>query len=407
LPRALEHLKLLDLSQSMGAYCSKLLANMGADVTLIEPLQGHRQRSEGPFLHNQRDPSKSLKFHYLHADKKSLCMDIEKTEGKLLLKKMFDRSDIVIESFTPGYLQSLGLSYEQLQEEYPHLIWCSITPFGQFGPYREYKADDLTLMSMGGMAYLAGYPDDSPLASFGEISYYSASLCAAVAIMIALQNRHKTNAGDFIDVSIQECVALGTETAPQFYDLQGSVRKRLGYAQREPGMGIYPCKDGYILFYAGEIGGGTGWVRLVEWLNEEEIPDAEQLLLPQWRDKEWKKKEEAKEIFYPLMEQFTKRYTKDELFMEGQRRKVALGPINHAKDLADSVHLKDRQFFGPVSQIEQEEVLGPGAPYRLSITPWRIEKPAPAQGEDNVRILQQLGFDDQDVSRLKEMGVIT
>lgn len=406
IPRSLEHLKILDLSDHIGAYCSKLFANLGADVTLIEPLEGNKTRRGGSFFQEEIDLEKNLNFHYLNGDKKSITLNLEQKQAQIILKKMLKETDVIIESFAPGYLKSIGINYEEIKKEFPHLVWCSITPFGQRGPYSNFKADDLILMSMGGMAYLAGYTDETPLVSFGEISTYSASLFSAYSIMIALHNRNHTQLGEFIDVSMVESVAMLTETAPQFFDLQGKIRKRLGDTQREPGMGIYPCINGYILFYAGEIGGGTGWVNLVQWLNDENIEGAVKLKDPKWRDKKWKSTEEAKEQFNAIIIKLTNKYTKDELYAEGQRRRIALGPVNNAKDTFENEQLKSRNFFVPISKIDNHEIMGPGAPYLMSETPWCVEKPAPTLGQDNKEILTSLGYSEKEVKIVAQMGVI-
>jgi benzylsuccinate CoA-transferase BbsE subunit len=403
---SLSHLKVIDMSDFVGSYCSKLFANMGADVTLVEPVGGNKGRKKGPFYKDEFNRESSLLFHYLNCDKKSVILDIEKRQGQSILQKMLQETDIFIEAFPPGYLETLGITYDIVKEVNPKLIWCSITPFGQEGPYSNLKADDATLMSLGGMTYLAGYTDEPPLIAFGEISSYTASLFASVAIMIALQNRYQTETGEYIDISVEECVAMLTETAPQFYDLHKWIRKRIGDEPREPGMGIYPCKDGYILFYAGEIGGGTGWVNLVKWLNDEKVEGAEILKEPIWRDKEWKKTKESKDKFDRIIVKFTKKYTKQELFLEGQKRKIALGPINNAKDAFENEQLNARDFFVQVSQINGENIIGPGAPFLLSETPWKIVKPAPTLGENTREVLKKFGYDDQQIKSLFEMEVV-
>lgn len=403
--RPFNHLTILDLSDFTGAYCSKLFANLGAEVILLEPLKGFDLRRQSPFFQNQPGVERSLKYHYLSSDKKSVCCDITTDDGQRIVKKLFEKVDIVIEGFKPGYLKELGLSYDEVKKINPKIIWCAITPFGQDGPYSNYKSDDLIQMSLGGMTYLAGYPDTPPLLTYGEQSYYMASLFSAVSIMIAHRAKKVTNQGQYIDVSIQDCVAMGTETAPQFFQMKGLVRKRVGEV-KEPATGVYPCKDGYVIFYTGGLGSIKGWLRLLNWLKEEEIEGVEQFELPKWSDSEWKKTEEAKREFYDIFIRFTKKYTKNELYEMGQKRKIAVSPVNTPQGVYENEQLNERGFFTTVSTIENEKVIGPGAPYRLSESEWKITNPAPLLGEHTKQVLETNGFSPDEIKAMVEKGVI-
>lgn len=403
--RPFDHLTILDLSDEIGAYCSKLFANQGAEVIMVEPVGGFKLRRIGPFIDHKPNIENGIEFNYLATDKKSVCCNLESQDGKEILKKLIKNADVLIESFKPKYLENINLSYEQVKEVNKDIVWCSITPFGQNGPYEDYNSDDLINMSMGGMTYLAGYPDSPPLLAYGKQSYYMASQVASVAIIIALYSRKMLNQGQFIDLSIQDCVALGTETAPQFYDLQGWIRTRTGET-REPAVGTYPCKDGYIMFWAGELGSRKGWVNLVKWLQEEKIPGSEKFSEPKWNDREWKRRPEAKEEFEKIFIQFTMKYTKKELYLEGQKRKIACSAVYDPEDLYEDEHLNARKYFAKIRLKNGKEIVGPGAPYQMSESTWQVLNPAPALGEHTVDILKQLGYKQEQIEKLFEMGVI-
>lgn len=403
--RPFDHLTVLDLSDEIGGYCSKLFANLGAEVIMVEPIGGFKLRRNSPFIDNRPNIENGLEYNYLATDKKSICCDLSSQDGTNILKELIKKADIVIENFNPKHIKNLGLSYEKMQEINPQIIWCAITPFGQEGPYDDYKADDLINMSMGGMTYLAGYPDSSPLLAYGNQSHYIASQLASVSIMIAVYGRKTSDKGQFIDISIQDCVAMGTETAPQFFDLQGIVRKRTGVT-REPAVGNYPCKDGIIMFIAGELGSRVGWTNLVQWIQEEEIPGSEKLTEPQWNDRDWKRTPEAIEEFNEIFTQLTKKYTKKELYLEGQNRKIAVSPVNNSKDLYEDEHLIERNHFNEFPSKNGERVIGPGAPYQMSEPLWKIENAAPTLGQHTLDVLAQIGYEQKQIEKLFEMGVI-
>lgn len=403
--RPYDHLTILDLSDEVGGYCSKLFANQGAEVIMVEPVGGFQLRRVAPFIDHKPHIENGIEFNYLSTDKKSVSCNLNSQDGVHILQELIKKADILIESFKPKFMESIGLSYEQVQELNPNIIWCSITPFGQDGPYEDYNADDLITMSMGGMTYLAGYTDSSPLISYGKISHYMASQVASVSIMIALHGRNVSNKGQHIDIAIQDCVALGTETAPQFFDLQGLVRDRTGET-REPAVGTYPCKDGYIMFWAGELGSRLGWVNLVQWMQEENTPGSEKFSEPNWNDRDWKRTPEAKEEFEKIFTQFTMRYTKKELYIEGQKRKIACSAVYNPKDLYEDEHLNEREYFAKTTLRNGKEMIGPGAPYQMSESPWQINSPAPALGEHTLDVLKELGFEQKQLEKLFEMGVI-
>jgi len=244
-------------------------------------------------------------------------------------------------------------------------------------------------MAAGGMAWLTGYEDTGPLVADGQIALYSAAQYAAVMSLIALLGRTRTGGGQLIDVSIQEVVALGTETAPQFYDLKGVTRRRLGEVERQAGIGLYPCRDGMVLLYAADSGLGTGWTNLVDWIAED-LPEATRLRDEIWRGNVYKATAEAKEIFRDIFTRFAADRGKQELFQEGQRRHIAIAPINEADAVFADPHFAACEFFAPVAKIEGRHVIGPGAPYHLSKTAWRAGRRAPRLGEHTERLRLRL-----------------
>ncbi len=267
----------------------------------------------------------------------------------------------------------------------PELVWCSITPFGQTGPAAGAAGCDLIAMASGGMAWLAGYEDTGPLVGDCGLATTSAAQYAAVIALIAMLGRRNAGGGQFVDVSMQEVVALGTETAPQFLAMKGMTRTRLGERAKQAGIGVYPCADGHVFVYAAESGVGRGWNLLAQWICEAGVPGATELLDPRWQDNAFKARLEQRTRFDELWREFAANRDRQSLFREGQRRRIALSPLNGAADVRADEHLNARGFFDARGW--------PGAPYRLSATPWRAQRGigAPGGDADLVRATAQRG----------------
>jgi len=406
-PFPFSDLKILDLTNEFGGYCTKLFADLGADVLKIEPPQGDSTRRIGPFFGDRADDDSSLYYLYLNTNKKSMTLDLETKSGQDIFRELVKTYDIVVESTAPGYLSGLGLGYEQLKEVNPRLIMTSITPFGQEGPYRDYLATDLIAVAMGGFMYLGGYPDSPPIRPYGNQSYYSASLFAAVGTLIAVLVRDRDGIGQYVDVSMQEAMAVALENAIQLYDLEGTVRRRTGAGNTQAGWGLYPCADGLVYLMGAGLTGTGSWEALVKWIAEAGVEGWEVLTDPKWDDASWRMKDEAKRQFYDLFTQLSLRMTKIELYEEAQRRKIPLCPVNTPGDVLTSPQLQAREFFRKVYHAPLDaEVVYPGPPYRFTEMEWSLRTPAPRKGQDTADVLKGLGYAPEDIVRLKEGGVI-
>jgi benzylsuccinate CoA-transferase BbsE subunit len=401
--QALSEVRVLDLTREIGAYTSKLFADLGAEVIRVEPLEGCSSRGKGPFYQDQEQSESSFNYWYNNTNKKGISVDLSLPQGVELVKDLVKQSDILIENFPPGTMEDRGLGYDELSKIKPSLVMTSITPFGQSGSYKDYKATDLIGLAMGGLMYLGGEPDRSPVRAYGDQSYFAASLYAAVGTMIAFYHAEATGEGQFVDVSMQESVAMGLENAAQFYDLQGVIRKRVGGGQQEAGWGMYPCQDGYIYFMIGGLG-ARYWDSLIDWMEEAGVENAGELREPHWKEVTWRRSAEGKQLFNKLFTPFTRKFTKLELYEEGQKRQIAVCPVNDPKDLFDNPQLKYREFFTPF-QHPGGEIVYPGAPYRLSVTPWKLSKPAPQLGEHTDEVLAGV-YTKEQINNLRDSGVI-
>lgn len=379
---ALSGVRVLDLTGKMGNYCGKLFVNLGAHVTLIEPPGGSSARHHGPYLDENPDIENSIAFAYLNTGKKSVVLDLDQERDRRRLKEMVAEADVLIEDMSPGRLASRDLGPKDLAAINPALVYTSITSFGQTGPYSSFVADDLTLLALGGMLYLGGYADGMPVSAYGQQAYMAASVFAAVATMGALLTAEETGEGEHIDVSAQECVVMAMENAIQFFELEGTVRKRYGGQQRQAGSGVFPCKDGYFVLLAGGIAANRFWKRFIGWMADEGVEGSEDFQRPEWLEMSYLSTPLAKAQFEEIFGKYAKDKTKAELYEKARERLIPLAPVATPADILRSPQLNFRKYFVDVEMGRMaRSVRIPGAPYKLSATPWSVTGAPPKLGE--------------------------
>jgi benzylsuccinate CoA-transferase BbsE subunit len=395
-PAALSGVRVIDMSGWSGQYCGKQFADLGADVILVEPLGGSSVRRDGPFIGGSASIEHSIPFAYYNAGKRSVALDLNVTDGQQVFKHLVRDADLLIESEKPGLMASRGLDFSTLAAEAPNLVMTSITPFGQTGPYAHYECDDIVALALGGLLYLGGY-GDQPTAVHGNQAYLAAAQFASVASMMALLGASSGSAGSgaqHIDVSVQECVVMGLETAIQFYDLERNVRTRGSGQLSMAGVGVYRCRDGEIYLMAGGIASTRFWENTVRWMMDGGVADAAQLLEEKWQSHDHLATPEARETFNSLFKPFAARHDKLALYEEGQARRIPICPVRTPKDILESRQLAFRNFFVTQHHPATNRLMTvPGAPYRLSATPWKAGSGAPRLGEHTNEILEGLGYD--------------
>jgi len=390
-PGPLAPYRALDLSTEKGFLCGKLLADLGADVIKIEPPGGEpARRNIGPFYQKDGFPKQSLYWWAYNTSKRGITLDIKTHQGQDTFKKLVRTSDFLIESFPPGYLDSLGLGYSTLGQLNPGLIFVSITPFGQTGPYRDLKMTDLIAMSMGGQMSLAGDEDRAPLRIGVPQAYLHAGAHAAIACIMALLYREKSGKGQFADISIQESILHIMSTELPFWEYTRTIFPRVG--SRRPlghlrGRQVWPCKDGFVTFRI--LGGTFGrQIRtLVDWMNEEGM--AGHLKEINWEKLDMSVVSQPQlDSWEAVMLRFFTSHTKAELFRGATRRHIALAPSYNFQDLLEDKHLADRNFWTKVEHPDLGiQVTYPGPAYLFSETPWKISRRAPLVGEHNQEVL--------------------
>ena len=270
--RALQGVRVLDLTQHVaGPYCTKLLADFGADVIKVERPQGDSARSLPPFAGDEPHQERSLLFAYLNTNKKSITLDLKTATGKSLLHRLLADTDIVVENFTPRVMPSLGLDYDSLSAINPSLVMVSISNFGQTGPYRDYKAADIVHYALGGLMYIFGSADREPLKHALRQTQFKAGTNAATAALIGWYHQQFTGEGQHIDISIQECVASALRDTTSLYTYVGSTRQRQPAYTGDMPRSPVPTKDGYIVPI--HFGGAVDWDGVADFIDAPDLKD--------------------------------------------------------------------------------------------------------------------------------------
>jgi len=396
-------MRVLELAEESGLYCGKLFADMGADVIKIEKPGGDATREIPPFWRDVPDPQGSLFFLYMNTSKRGVTLDISRPEGQALFARLVGTADVLLETFPPGYLESLGLGYAALKVRNPGLVLTSITGFGQTGPCASFKSADIVASALGGAMYVTGAEEDPPVVLAGFQAQVMASAYAAVSSMIALHRRSVDGEGQHVDISMEETMASVTHICGAGKWLDDGIiprRRGTGLFASVP-SGTYPCKDGVVYLM---INRPLHWKALAQWIAE--VTGNQEVLDPMFEGPS-SNRQTYRELLDAYISELTSRLTVSEAYHEGQRRHIAFTPVNTAAAVADDPHLAARDYFVTVEHPQAGTLRYPGAPYRHSATPWRIARPAPRVGEHNEEVYGgELGVSAEGLRDLGERGII-
>jgi crotonobetainyl-CoA:carnitine CoA-transferase CaiB-like acyl-CoA transferase len=388
--------RVLDLTSSMGAFCGKLLRDLGMDVIKVEPPSGDPTRAEPPFAHGHADREGSLRFAYLNAGKRGITLDITKDSGRKLLMDLVERSDIVLDSFEPGYLGAHNLGYEDLIERQKKLILVSLSGFGQDGPYAHFKTPDIVGTAMGGLLYISGDPKLTPCNPPETQSYYYASLFAAYGTMLALWQRETRGIGAYVDASIQASMALHEHVAFN-YSAEGRVMKRAGSQhQHNAPANLFQCKNGWIALFVTQ----NHWPILLKvWENHPpELDD------PKWINSNLRRAHA--DYINAQVTSYTSRFLKEDLAELLQKQGIPGLPVNSPSDFMKDPHIQARGFFSTVTHPVLGSFPQPGSPFIFD-GKRAAPSPAPLMGQHNDEVFcGELGLDKKDLEVLAADGVI-
>jgi crotonobetainyl-CoA:carnitine CoA-transferase CaiB-like acyl-CoA transferase len=388
--------RVLDLTASMGAFCGKLLRDLGMDVIRIEPPGGDPTRFEPPFAKGRQDREGSLRFAYLNAGKRSITLDIATESGRDLLRDLVARSDIVLESFQPGYLDTHHLGYETLLQRRPKLILVSLTGFGQDGPYAHYKTPDIVGTAMGGLLYISGDPTLTPCNPPETQSYYYASLFGAYGAMLALWQRETRGIGAYVDASIQASMALHEHVAFN-YSAEGRVMKRAGSQhQHNAPANLFQCKNGWIALFVTQ----NHWPILLK-VWEDHPPELDD---PKWINSNLRRAHA--DYINAQVTSYTSRFLKEDLAELLQKQGIPGLPVNSPSDFMKDPHIQARGFFSTVTHPVLGSYPQPGSPFVFD-GKRTAPAPAPLLGQHNDEVFcGELGLERRELEKLAASGVI-
>jgi len=375
--------RIIDLTHELGAYCTRLFADLGAEVIRVEPPGGGIDRCRPPGL-----PGEAAKilggipFAFLNVNKKSVTIDTASPPGRAVLRDLVATAQVVV--YEPG--SNVGVELVDILSVPGTRVVTAISHFGLTGPYAHFVGCDLVNQALGGIAWMSGEAEKPPLRLAGDQSLFVASLYAAAATALALWDTETRGVSHMVDVSAQEAIAHSLQNAIQAWDLEGHISVRGGEGIRDATEGGFVCKNGYV-FLAAPLSLSVSWSGLLAWMKEEGFDGLDTLLTPAWSDRPTRATAAMREQFRVLFERFVADRTKEELGAEALRRKVVMAPVSRIADLPQDQQLLYRGYFHKVAMPGLgREVAMPGAPYRLSEPLWRLDRAAPRLGEDNAAI---------------------
>ena len=334
----------------MAAFCGKMLRDLGMDVIKVEPPGGDSARLEPPVAKGHGQYNGSLRFAYLNAGKRSVALDISREFGRKAFLELVARSDVVLESFEPRYLEAHDLGYQDLIEKQNKLILVSVSGFGQDGPYAHFKTPDIVGNAMGGLLYISGDPKMKPCNPPETQSYYYASLFACYGVMLALWQRETRGIGAWIDTSIQASMALHEHVAFN-YSAEGRVMKRAGSQhQHNAPANLFQCKNGWIALFVTQ----NHWPLLLRiWEDHDPALDD-----PKWINSNLRR--QHADYINAQVTSFTSRFLKEDLAELFQKNGIPGLPVNSPSDFMKDPHIVAREFFGTVTHPVLGTFLQPG-----------------------------------------------
>ncbi len=391
---ALSHLRVVDLTHHIaGPYCTKLLADFGADALKIaRPGGGDDALALGPFLDDRPSAEGSGTFAFLNTNKRSICVDLKTDAGRDVVRRLVQDADIVVENFRPGVLERLDLGHQCLQSINPRLVMTSISNFGQTGPNRDFRATEIVADAMSGWMYGLGTPDREPIKPPGAQAQLVGGMYGLTATLTAIFARQFSGRGQYVDVSIQEAVLWMMMNITTTYSYSGQVWQRDGgHSTMNAPQGIYECKDGLIginvIYY-------VEWPRFAEFVGQPEWLEDPRFATPVERARN---RPAMDEVLVPWIRQ----QSKQDLYERAQRAKIPFALVNSPADLLESPQLQARDYWARVGEWTM-----PGAPFKLPETPWQIRRPAPRLGEHTDEALEGVGFSAAEVAELRSTGAV-
>lgn len=384
-------IKVLDLSRALaGPYCTMMLADMGAEVIKVEsPGTGDDSRGWGPpFIEGE-----SAYFMSINRNKKSITLNMKHGKAKEVINKLIMQSDVVVENFRPGAMERLGLGYEKVKEMNPRIIYCSISGFGQNGPYRELPGFDQVLQGMGGLMSITGEPGRPPVKVGVAIADISGGMFAAYGIVVALYNREKTGKGQMIDISLLDSQVAWLTYRAGSYFASGEIPEPVGSGH--PVIVPYQAFRAKDCFINIAVGNDPLWQKFCDAVGLEKIKDD-----PRFATNA--KRVENREAVVKIISDLIVTKTGEEWLKIITDAGVPCGPINTLDKIFADPQVLHRAMMVELKHPKAGKIKVTGNPVKLSDTPGEIKTSPPTLGQHTEEILTQLGYNRQEVDKMRQ-----
>ncbi len=395
--KPLDDIKVLDMSRVLaGPYSSMMLGDMGADVIKVErPGAGDDTRHWGP----PEAGGEAAYYLCVNRNKRSITVDLKREEGRRIIRQLVRRSDIVIENYKVGTLDRMGLGYDDLRQDNPGLIYCSITGFGQNGPYKDKPGYDFMIQGMGGIMSITGETDGPPMKVGVAIVDITAGLFACSAILAALRHRERTGTGQHIDISLLDAVVAWLANVGSNYLVSGEIPQR--YGNGHPNIVPYEpfqTRDGSYIALA--VGNDRQWHHFCHLAGLDQIADDSRFVTNRQRVLN-------REQLIPLVAEAMLKRNADEWLEELDRLKIPCGPINTLDRVFADPQVRARAMVEEVAHPTAGSVKLVASPIKFSDTPCEIERHPPLLGEHTEEVLKrELGYSAETIAKLRNQGVL-
>ena len=393
----LQGIRVLDLTQVLfGPFATMILSDLGAEVIKVErPEVGDIARGNGPFVKDV-----STYFLSLNRGKKSLTLDLSQKDGRELFLKLVEKSDVLVENYVPGTMESFGLDYESVRARNPRIIYVAGSGFGQTGPYANKPAFDVIIQAMGGVLSITGEPGGPPIrpgVSYGDIA---AGLFLCISTLAALREREVSNQGQLVDISMLDCQITVQENAFVRYLNTGEIPGPLG--TRHPVITpfqVFPTGDGYVSV---ALRGGikNQWPLYCSAINRLDLMDDPRFETGWLRTQNYK-------VLEPILNEAMKMKTTQKWVEELEQLGIPCGPVNRIDQVANDKQVKARGMFLDIEHPQAGTLKVVNTPFKFSRTPCKADRPAPDLGQDNQAILTGLlGMSQAEIDRMKKLKAI-
>jgi len=391
--KALEGLKVVDLTTALnGPFCTMILADYGAEVLKIEPIEGEQCRFWGPL---DEKSGESGFYNYVNRNKKGATLNLKTEKGLELFYELVKDADILVENFRGGITKKLKIDYDTIKKINPAIIYASGSGFGQYGPITHRPCYDIVAQAMGGMINLTGFKETNPVKVGPSVADHVAGIYLALGVMLALYNRKVTGVGQQVDVAMFDTIFSILENALVNYTMGGEITQRNGNV--DPSISpfdVYECKDGFVAL-------GVGNDKLFRTFSAT-IGHPELMEDPRFATNDLRCNNYIPDL-QNLIRGWCKDYTKGEIESIMDEAGIPCGPVLNVKEAIEHPHIQEREMMVHCEHPTAGDQYFQGCVIKLSETPGEVSAPSPLLGQHNREIF---GLTEEEMKKLKEEGVL-